>query len=106
MPEINGPFEKANQNMAVESLHDAGRGKTPFLSLHDPADLARAYAALEAVWNEVKQSLPDAIHETERAKIAAIVADCAPLALDEDDLARNVRLQYRSLADVCSRLRP
>ncbi len=67
MPEINGPFEKANQNMAidaVESFHDARRGKTPFSSLRDPADLARAYAALEAVWNEVKQSLPDAIHET------------------------------------------
>ena len=78
----------------------------PFSSLSDPADLARAYAALEAVWNEVKQSIPDAIQQKERAKIAAIVADCAPLALDEDDLAQNVRLQYRSLADICSRLRP
>lgn len=29
----------------------------PFSSLSDPADLARAYAALEAVWNEVKGSV-------------------------------------------------
>lgn len=67
----------------------------PFSSLSDPADLARAYAALEAVWNEVKASIPEPDRERERTKIAYLVAGCAPLALDEEDLKRNVLLQYR-----------
>ena len=70
----------------------------PFSSLSDPADLARAYAAREAVWNEVRHSVPEADHERERTKIAYIVASCAPLALDEEDLKQNVLLQYRQSA--------
>lgn len=30
----------------------------PFSSLRDPVDLARAQAALEAAWNEVRSTLP------------------------------------------------
>lgn len=71
-----------------------------FSLLNDPADLARAYAALEAVWNEVKNSIADADHEKERTKIADIVASCVPFALDEDDLKENVLLHYRSSATV------
>jgi len=67
----------------------------PFSSLIDPADLARAYAALEAVWNEVKSSIPDAEHENERTRIAYLTAGFAPLALDEDDLKRNVLFHYK-----------
>lgn len=70
----------------------------PFSSLSDPADLARAYAALEAIWNEVKGSIPDSEQERERTRIAYLVAGCAPLALDEDDLKENVILQYRQSA--------
>lgn len=70
----------------------------PFSSLSDPADLARAYAALEAVWNEVKDTVPESVHESERKRIAYLVAGCAPLALDEDDLKENVLLQYRQSA--------
>ncbi|MGO4405985.1 hypothetical protein AB4Z10_17185 [Bosea sp. RAF48] len=66
----------------------------PFLSLTDPADLARAYAALEAVWDEVKRSIPEPEHERERTRIACLVAGFAPLALDEEDLKQNVLLHY------------
>ena len=62
----------------------------PFSLLNDPADLARAYAALELVWNEIKASVPERDHEMERERIAHMVAGFAPLALDEEDLTRNV----------------
>ncbi len=67
----------------------------PFSSLSDPSDLARAYAALEAVWTEVKGSIPDAEHEKERTRIAYLVAGFAQIALDEDNLKQSVLLQYR-----------
>jgi len=72
----------------------------PLSSLSDPTDLARAQAALDAVWNEVKGSIPDAEHERERTKIAYLVAGCAPLALDEEDLIKNVLLHYRQSGGV------
>lgn len=37
----------------------------PFSLLNDPADLARAFAALEMVWNEIRDSVP----ERERDKV-------------------------------------
>ena len=70
----------------------------PFSSMIDPIDLARAHAALEAVWSEVKQSIPEPDHERERTKIAYIVAACARLAFDEDDLRENALQQYRRQA--------
>ena len=65
----------------------------PFSSLTDPTDLARAFASLEAVWRQVKASVPPSEHEKERERIAYLVAGFAPLALDEDDLTRNVLFQ-------------
>lgn len=62
----------------------------PFSSLNDPAELARAYAALEAVWNVIKDSVPEHDRDKERERIAYMVAGFAPLALDEEDLAKNV----------------
>jgi len=38
----------------------------PFSTLNEPADLARAYAATEAVWAEVKISIPGADQENVR----------------------------------------
>lgn len=64
----------------------------PFSSLTDPADLARAYAALEAVWSEIKSTVPEQEHDTERRRIAYLVAGFAPIALDEEDLKQNVLL--------------
>ncbi|KRE03483.1 hypothetical protein ASE61_13550 [Bosea sp. Root670] len=62
----------------------------PFSSLNDPADLARAYASLEKVWNRVKDTVAECDHAKERERIAYMVAAFAPLALDEDDLTQNV----------------
>ena len=67
----------------------------PFSSLTDPTDLARAYASLEAVWSQVKASIPAIDHEKERERIAYLVAGFAPVALDEDDLTRNVLFQLQ-----------
>lgn len=67
----------------------------PFSSLTDPTDLARAYASLEAVWSQVKASIPASEHAKEREKIASLVAGFAPVALDEDDLTRNVLFQLQ-----------
>ncbi|WP_131854801.1 hypothetical protein [Bosea sp. BK604] len=67
----------------------------PFSSLHDPSDLARAYAAMEAAWNQVVDMIPEALRQEERQRLAYIVAACAPLALDEDDLTQNALQQFR-----------
>ncbi|MGO4408332.1 hypothetical protein AB4Z10_29280 [Bosea sp. RAF48] len=72
----------------------------PFSSLSDPADLARAHAALEAVWNEVRDTIPEAEIEKERTRIAYLVTASVPMALDEDDLTQNVLLQYRQSASA------
>lgn len=67
----------------------------PFSSLRDPVDLARAAAAFEAAWREIKSSVPD-IDEGERARLAAIVVELVPIAIDEDDLARRAVQRFRS----------
>jgi hypothetical protein len=70
----------------------------PFSTLSDPSDLARAYAALEAVWNEVKGLVPAEVHEMERVKIAYLVSHLAPTALDEEDLKQKALLHYMHAA--------
>ncbi|MEZ2409032.1 hypothetical protein AB6806_19685 [Bosea sp. RCC_152_1] len=70
----------------------------PFSSLSDPVDLARAQAALEAAWNEVRSTIPDAFDERERTKLAYIVAALVAVAEDEDDLTQRVIERYRRSA--------
>ncbi|KRE02294.1 hypothetical protein ASE63_08010 [Bosea sp. Root381] len=70
----------------------------PFSSMSDPSDLARAYAVMDAAWKEVEDSVPEAKREAERLRLAYLIASCAPSALDEDDLKRNVLLLYRARA--------
>ncbi|MCO5092757.1 MULTISPECIES: hypothetical protein [Bosea] len=70
----------------------------PFSSLSDPVDLARAQAALEAAWNEVRSTIPDAFDERERTRLAYIVAALVAIAEDEDDLARRAIERYRQSA--------
>ncbi|MGW9333414.1 hypothetical protein [Bosea sp. NPDC055594] len=67
----------------------------PFSSLTGPVDLARAHAALEAAWTEIKVQQPD-IDERERDRLAFIVASLAPLAMDEEDLAQRAVEKFRS----------
>lgn len=45
----------------------------PFSSLNDPVDLARVQAALEAAWNEVRLTIPDASDEREHTRLAYII---------------------------------
>ncbi|QEL22034.1 hypothetical protein FQV39_05210 [Bosea sp. F3-2] len=70
----------------------------PFSSLSDPVDLARAQAALEAAWNEVRSTIPDAFDERERTNLAYIVAALVHVAEDEDDLTRRAIERYRRCA--------
>lgn len=70
----------------------------PFSSLSDPVDLARAQAALEVAWNEVRSTIPDAFDERERTRLAYIVAALVAIAEDEDDLARRAIERYRQSA--------
>ena len=70
----------------------------PFSSLTDPVDPARAEAALEKAWAELKPSLPESSDEQERNDLAYIVAALVPLALDEDDLARRAIDRFREKA--------
>ena len=68
----------------------------PFSSLKDPVDLARAQAALEAAWAQIKSALPQDTYERERTRLAYLVAALASLAEDEEDLARRAVERYRS----------
>lgn len=72
----------------------------PFSSLNDPSDLACAAAALEAAWNELREEIPEAQRDEERNRLAYIIAGCAPLALDEDDLTQNALRQFRERASI------
>jgi len=67
----------------------------PFSSLVDPVDLARAQAALEAAWNEIRSTIPDASSEPERTKLAYVIAALVPFAVDEDDLTRRAIERHR-----------
>ncbi|HEV7257742.1 MAG TPA: hypothetical protein VGN82_08165 [Bosea sp. (in: a-proteobacteria)] len=67
----------------------------PFSSLKDPVDLARAFAVIEAAWSDLKDSIPEDRWEAERTRLAYLVASFTPLALDENDLKRNILLRFR-----------
>jgi hypothetical protein len=69
--------------------------KMPFSTLSDPADVARAQAALDRAWDEVKSSVADEDLERERTRLAYIVASYAAVAIDEDDLARRAADRFR-----------
>ncbi|MGO4175982.1 hypothetical protein [Bosea sp. TAF32] len=67
----------------------------PFSSLSDPTDLARACAALEVAWNEIRSSIPPAFEERERTRLAYIVAALVAVAGDEEELTRRAVDRYR-----------
>lgn len=67
----------------------------PFSSLSDPVDLARAHAAFEAAWNEIRWSAAPWVEERERTPLAYIVAALVAVAADEDDLAKRAVERYR-----------
>ncbi len=67
----------------------------PFSSLTDAVELARASAALDAAWNEVRLSLSDPYDERERTRLAYIVASLVAVAEDEDDLTQRAIERFR-----------
>lgn len=67
----------------------------PFSSLTDPVELARADAALEAAWAELRASIPHGLEERERTRLAYIIAALIAVAEDEDDLIRRAINRFR-----------
>ncbi|HEY5797241.1 MAG TPA: hypothetical protein VIU82_19705 [Bosea sp. (in: a-proteobacteria)] len=70
----------------------------PFSSLRDPNDLARAYAVMDAAWDELKDAVPEDRTAAERIRLAYLVAGLTPLILDDDELKQNVLMQFREQA--------
>lgn len=69
----------------------------PFSSLKDPSDLARAHAAIQAAWEQLRPSLPDdpALREKRRLQLAYIVVDLLRVAQNDDDLATRAVARFR-----------
>lgn len=67
----------------------------PFSSLTDPVELARAAAALEAAWNDLRSTHTEPVDERERTRLAYIVSNLVRIAQDENDLARRAVALYR-----------
>ena len=67
----------------------------PKALLKDPADLARATAALERAWAEVQGSVDPGRADTELERLAFIVSSFAIVALDEDDLTERAIIRFR-----------
>jgi hypothetical protein len=64
----------------------------PYSTLNDPVDVARACAALDRAWAEIRRSAPAhficARGMQERERLAVIVVGLAMTAIDETDLAQ------------------
>jgi glutathione S-transferase len=75
--------------------HVGASEEMTFSSLNDPVDIARAEAALEAAWHQIKASLKDNVDfGSERLRLADIVVSLIPVAEDEADLARRAIERY------------
>ena len=70
----------------------------PFSSQNDPVDVARAQAALDAAWNEIKGGIAEKDSERERTQLTYIITSMALVALDEADLVGRALEKYRQAA--------
>lgn len=66
----------------------------PFSSLTDPVDLARAQAALDSAWEEIRTTVREGQEERERTRLSYIVAAMTAVAEDEDDLKRRAVARF------------
>lgn len=83
-------FAGSGTNRHVEASEEM-----TFSSLNDPVDIARAEAALDAAWHQIRASLKDNVDcDTERLRLADIVVGLIPIAEDEADLARRAIERY------------
>ena len=68
----------------------------PFTSLTDPVDIARAQAALDAAWDEIRPRLDDSQDlDRERQRLVSIVANLVMVAIDDEDLTRRTLEKFR-----------
>jgi hypothetical protein len=68
----------------------------PFSSFNDPADVARAHAALDRAWEKIKPQLPEGTNlAVERQRLAYIVASLALVAGDDHDLIQRAIARFR-----------
>ncbi len=66
-----------------------------FSSLNDPVDIARAEAAFDAAWHQIKASLKENVEfDSERLRLADIVVSLIPIAEDDADLTRRAMERY------------
>ncbi len=72
----------------------------PFRSIADPVDLARAIAALEEAWAEIRSSSFELLgsEDQERERLKFIVASLVPFAVDEGDLVARAVERFRGKA--------
>ncbi|MGO4176003.1 hypothetical protein [Bosea sp. TAF32] len=70
-----------------------------FSSLTDSDHLARAQAAFETAWVEIAPSIPVALEEPERSKLANIIVSLVAVAADEAELARLAVERYQSIIE-------
>ncbi len=66
-----------------------------FTSLTDPVEVARAQAALDAAWREIKPALAEDHQERERLRLGSIIAGLLIVAVDEADLSRRAIERFR-----------
>lgn len=67
----------------------------PFSSFSDPVDVARAQAALDAAWEQVRITVAEKDREQQRARLACIIASFALVAVDEADLISRALNHFR-----------
>lgn len=66
----------------------------PFSSFRDPADVARAHAALSELWRRIKPLIDDRDLAREHDRLAYLVASFTLTALDEEELIQRVWDRY------------
>lgn len=67
----------------------------PFSSLSDPVDLARAEAALDAAWAEIRPKVSEGHEDQERTRLIYIIAALAAASEDERELKDRALARYR-----------
>ncbi len=64
----------------------------PFALFEDPADVARAEAALRDAWSFVEESVPEHEREYRKRRMTYIVASCA--VVGQADLAQRAIMRF------------
>ncbi|MDR6831567.1 hypothetical protein J2X48_005249 [Bosea sp. BE271] len=70
----------------------------PYSSLHDPVDVARAYAAVDHAWQEIvrRRLVVAGDDEAERIRLGYIVVGLFPVAANEHELVQRAIAKFHS----------